>query len=294
MATYELTTGTREEFNTVQAQMISDFTSQITGAEVTNQLLGTGKIVSCLNPCNNFESIIFTVHFDLDETKSYGASVALATGSLKLADESLVDLYNTFMEAHANLKHQLTAAILDDQRREKDAKKLEKKRKDNEKKMAGMKASAERELDNLINSKGETETSQAHKTEANEFYYTLGWLAKHVGTITAKMPDYLEDSFVGYFGDVERTVVDSTKVGPSGYTSQWRLSMEASLKKAESIPMTLIDYLGQNGKKVSKTSFVWSLVDDYGFKFGKNQDIKAIRDTVPYDYRDDFDAGMRA
>lgn len=95
MATYELTTGTREDFNNVQTQLINDFVQQVTGAEVSNTMLGTGKIVSCLNPCNNFESIIFTVHFDLDETKSYGAVAALSCGGLKFADESMMALYGS-------------------------------------------------------------------------------------------------------------------------------------------------------------------------------------------------------
>ena len=287
MTTYELTAGTHEEFETVKTQLISDFVQQVTGAAVTNQLLGAGKIVSCLNPCNTLESLIFTVHYELDETKNYGAAVALSSGSLKFVDASLDNIWDDFVVAQYKLKTEYGKAADEARRRENEAQKLEKKRKENEKKMAGLKASAEKELDSLI-------TNRDRATVADEFYYTLGWLAKHVGTITAKMPDYLEEAFVKHFGDVERTVVDSTKVGPAGYTSQWRLSMEASLKKAENIPATLADYLSQNGKKVSKTSFVWSLVDDYGFKFGKKQDIVEILRCVPIEYVPVFNEGMEA
>jgi seryl-tRNA synthetase len=197
-------------------------------------------------------------------------------------------LYDEFMEVHTNLKHQLFEATQEGQRRQSEERKLEKKRKENEKKMMGMKASAEKEIDNLINNR------EKKISKADEFYYTLGWLAKHVGTITAKMPDFLEASFVKHFGEVEHTVVDSTKVGPAGYTSQWRLSMEASLKKAENIPATLTDYLNPAGKKVSKTSFIWSLIDDYGFKFGKKQDTLDIMRCVPIEYVPMFNAGMNA
>jgi hypothetical protein len=286
--TYELTTGTRDDFNNVQTQLINDFISQVTGAEVSNIMLGTGKIVSCLNPSNNFESVIFTVYFDLDETKNYGASVALATGGLKFADESMAALYDEFLEVHNNLKHQLSVATDEARRREKEAQKLEKKRKDNEKKLAGMKASAEKEFNSLLDSSGKK------NAEADEFYYTLGWLAAHVGTITAKMPDFLEYAFVKHFGDVEHTVVDSTKVGPAGYTSQWRLSMEASLVKAKEIPAALTDYLNPAGKKVSKTSFIWKLVDAYGFKFGKKQDTLDIMRCVPIEYVPIFNEGLKA
>ena len=286
--TYELTTGTREDYETVQACLVSDFISQISGAEVTNQLLGTGHIVSCMAIGSSFDNIAVTVHYDLDETKNYILSAAITSGGLKFTEESVVALWDTFMEVHTNLKHQYFVATEDAQRREREAAKLEKKRKENEKKTAGMKASAEKEIENLINNR------EKPVTKADEFYYTLGWLAKHIGTITAKMPDYLEEAFVKHFGDVERTIVDSTKVGPAGFTSQWRLSMEASLKKAENIPTTLTEYLNPTGKKLSKTSFIWTLIDDYGFKFGKKQDVEAIMNTIPDEYMPMFEAGMDA
>ena len=285
--TYELTTGTREDYEEVQACLISDFIGQIYGAEVTNNFFGPGHIKSCMAIGSSFENLGVTVHYDLDETKNYILSTAIKCGSLKFTDESLVALYDTFMEVHSNLKHQYCVAIEAAQCREREEQKLEKKRKENEKKLASMKASAEKEMENLIN-------NREHVTEADEFYYALGWLTKHVGTITAKMPDYLESAFVKHFGDVEHTTVDSTKVGPAGYTSQWRLSMEASLKKAEKIPAMLAEYLSQNGKKVSKTSFVWSLVDDYGFKFGKKQDTAEITNRVPANYLHMFNSGMQA
>lgn len=286
MTTYELTAGPREDFDKAQTEFINDVINQITGAEVYNTMLGNGKIVSCLNPCNNFESVIFTVHFDLDEDKSYGAAAALACGGLKFVDESTRELWNTFMETHINMKAEYIIALEAAQRRQKEEQKLEKKRLDNEKKMEGLKVSAEKEFNNLLN--------QEKATETDEFYWTLGWLATHVGTLTAKMPDFLEAGFVKHFGDVEHTTVDSTKVGPAGYTSQWRLSMEASLVKAKEIPATLAQYLNTTGKKLSKTSFIWKLVDDYGFKFGKEQDLVEIRKLVPERYVDSFVEGCKA
>lgn len=283
--TYEMTTGTREEFDVLQAQLISDFAAKAIGSEVNNRFFGNGSIITCENPCNDFESMIFTVCYDLGETKRYGACVALATGNLRFVDETLFDLYKSFEEAHKNLRHQLALAKVEADRRAKEEAKAAKKRKEVEKKVADMKASAENEITKLAN-------REKVSAVADDFYYALGWLAKHVGTITAKMPDYLESSFVKHFGDVERTVVDSTKVGPAGYTSQWRLSMEASLKKAESIPATLVEYLSQSGKKVSKTSFVWSLIDDYGFKLGKKQDFNNIIGNIPVEYTEMFTAGF--
>ena len=288
MTTYELAASICEDFETAKTKLIADFIPQVIGAQVSNVFLGNGRITYCTNPCNTFESLIFTVYYDLDETKAYSAAVALSTGSLKFNDTALADVWNDFVTKHHEVKAQYDKAMQEARLREKEEQKLEKKRKATEKKLAAVRASAEKEIDSLINN------SEKKITKTDEFYYTLGWLAKHVGTITAKMPDYLESAFIKHFGDVERTIVDSAKVGPAGYTSQWRLSMEASLVKAKEVPATLTDCLNPSGKKVSKTAFVWSLVDDYGFKFGKKQDVVEILRCVPIEYVPIFNEGMKA
>ena len=280
-------TAIREDFETDKTRLISEFIQRITGAGVTNQLLGPGKIVSCMNTCNTLESLVVTVHFDLDETKSYGLAAALASGGLKFVDTTLDDVWDEFVSEQYKLKGQYNKAVEDEQCRQKEEAKLEQKRKDNEKKLEGMKAQAEKEFKKLAEQSVES-------IRTADFYYALGWLSTHVGTITAKMPDYLEPAFIKHFGDVEHTAVDSTKVGPAGFTSQWHLSMEASLVKAKEIPAMLTDFLSQNGKKVSKTSFVWDLVDKYGFKFGKKQDQLEILNHVPVNYLPMFHAGTTA
>ena len=77
-------------------------------------------------------------------------------------------------------------------------------------------------------------------------------------------------------------------------TSQWHLSMEASLVKVKEIPAMLTEYMSQNGKKLSKTSFVWDLVDKYGFKFGKKQYTLDIMRCIPIEYMPMFNAGFQA
>lgn len=285
MTTYELTTGTREEFVEVQAQLTADFAVAMLGAELRSKTLGNGYVKATLG--NNMENAAFEVTFESGECKKYLAITIPAIGFLSFVDESVAALYDSFVEEHYKLKAQHYKAVADEQRRKKEEAKLEQKHKDNEKKMADMKVQAEKELNKLI--EGSLSVSKA-----DEFYYALGWVAKHVGTITAKMPDYLEPAFIKHFGDVEHTTVDSTKVGPAGFTSQWRLSMEASLIKAKEIPAVLNDYLSQNGKKISKTSFVWDLVDKYGFKFGKKQDTLDIMRCVPIEYVPAFNEGFQA
>lgn len=126
----------REDFETDKTRLISEFIQQITGAEVNNQLLGPGKIVFCLNTCNTLESLIVTVHFDLDETKNYGLSVALSSGGLKFADESLVSLWDDFMAEQYKMKAQYNKAADDERCRQKEELKKEKQKEAQEKKKA--------------------------------------------------------------------------------------------------------------------------------------------------------------
>ena len=289
MTTYELTTGTREDFENVKAQLISDFIQQVTGAEVNNQLLGHGYITSCLNPCNSFESLIFTVHYDLDETKHYGAAVALSSGSLKFVDASLDNIWDDFVVEQYKLKAAYGKAVDEAQRRQKEEKKKAEQLKKAEAKNKTLKEKAIKDFEAL--------TRQAKKAVAqqDEFYYALGWLAKHVGSVSATLPDYLEGAFVKYFGDeAPHRVVDSNKRTVNGNSMQWTFGFTATLRKFESIPAMLNQYLSCTGKAIANTSFIWDLVSDYGFKFGKKQDTLDIMRCVPIEYVPMFNEGLKA
>jgi hypothetical protein len=127
----------------------------------------------------------------------------------------------------------------------------------------------------------------------NEFYYSLGWLAKHVGSVSAKLPDYLTDTFTKHFGtDVEFNAVDSKKRTVNGNSMQWTFGFTANLHKPENMPVYLQQYLSTTGKAIANTSFIWDLVDNYGFQFGKKQDIEKIREHVPTEYISFFEAGL--
>lgn len=140
---YNFTINNKEDFDKAQTQVINDFIEQITNAEVTAdwRTPHTGRIVSCLNSCNTFESIIASVYFDdTDETKSYGIVAAINCGGLLFVDESVKALYDEFVEVNENIKHQLFVATQEARRREKEALKQEKRREAQEKKKASAKS----------------------------------------------------------------------------------------------------------------------------------------------------------
>ena len=131
----------------------------------------------------------------------------------------------------------------------------------------------------------ETLTAREKTTIATgEFYYCLGWMAKNCGTFATALPDYLLPYFQKQFGTAyEPRTVDSRKRTVNGYAMQWTISMTASIKKKslDNIPAFLTQYLSKTGTSIANTAFIWDLVSDYCFQFGKVQDIDQIRSTIP-------------
>ena len=129
----------------------------------------------------------------------------------------------------------------------------------------------------------------------DEFYYSLGWLAKHVGVITAKLPDYLGGAFEKHFGvEAPKTLIDGRAKTIGGYAKQWSWEFVASVKKLKdtTVPAYLQTVTSEISKGIHNTSFVWDLVDNYGFQFGKTQDLDKIRSHVPFEYLASFEAGL--
>lgn len=132
---------------------------------------------------------------------------------------------------------------------------------------------------------------------SGEFYYNLGWLAKNVGTISAALPDYLLKYFENHFGtEAKPTVVDSKKRTVSGHPMQWALSMKASLhkKSVDTIPPFAKQYLNSAGNALTNTEFIWDLVENYGFRFGKSQDLNQIKSSIRPEYIKYFENGYAA
>ena len=130
-----------------------------------------------------------------------------------------------------------------------------------------------------------------------EFYYNLGWLAKNIGTVSAALPDYLLKYFENHFGtEAKPTVVDSRKRTVNGHPMQWALSMKASVAKkaVDKIPPFLKQFLNTTGNALTSTTFIWDIVENYGFKFGRKQDIDQIRSSIPTTYLKQFEKGFAA
>ena len=123
------------------------------------------------------------------------------------------------------------------------------------------------------------------------YYECLGWMAKHTTSVRAAMPDYMEKWFIGKFGDVDRYVVNSKKKTSGGFDYQWGLGLKISFDEAVS---GILEQraTSQNKKVIDNVAFVWDLIENYGFQFGKTQDIEKIRSEVPKQYVSDFEKGL--
>lgn len=122
------------------------------------------------------------------------------------------------------------------------------------------------------------------------YYECLGWMVKHATGIRAAMPDYMEAWFVSQFGDVERYVVNSKKKTSGGFDYQWGLGLKISFDKSVSGPLEK-KATRQNKKVIDSVSFVWDLIENWGFRFGKEQSLEQIRNEVPSEYLESFDYG---
>lgn len=121
-------------------------------------------------------------------------------------------------------------------------------------------------------------------------YEALGWMAKHLSSIRASMPDYMEKWFVGKFGDVERHIIDSRRTTAGGYPMQWGLSMKLTFD--EDVKGQLeARATGGSKRIIDSVAFVWDLVENYGFRFGKEQDVESIMAEIPKCSLPDFERG---
>ena len=287
MTTYKTTTyETAEELRNA---INSDLSQLAYPFAVKHKTYGEGQLTFVKAPLTG-GSLYATIDFTVG-TKTLALDVVLSNNLLEMP-EILTDI---LVEAQTAFKvdfieREEAQRLADRQAREeaKAAAKKAKADKEAEEKYERTKAKALKDFEAL------TEATRPIEA-ADEFYYSLGWLTKHVGVITAKLPDYLGSAFEKYFGsEAPKTLVDGRAKTVGGYAKQWSWEFVASIKKLKGavVPAYLQSVTSEISKGIHNTSFVWDLVDNYGFQFGKIQDIDKIRSHVPADKLSSFEAGL--
>lgn len=286
-ANTNLETNPHEAYAETESALVGLLAEQIKGADVRTTVDGVGTVLEAQG--NNISSMVMDILFE--KTTKRFAVEPIISGKVffsKFVDNTeLFEAWKAINNFHTELTKQynkIKAAELDAAR---EAKKQEAADKKASEKYEHQRAKALKDFEALANQE------KVVVTETDAFYYSLGWLAKHANNVVAVLPDYLADAFKKYFGpEAPCRIVDSKHRGPAGWQSQWSWSFTISLKKPDLVPAFLSDKLNPSGKAVSKTSFVWDLVDSYGFKFGKEQDIENIRAHIPSNYLSSFEAGL--
>lgn len=289
MKTYEIS---KENYNDVLFDVNLNLAAYLTGKPIGSKSYGDGLITEVKNiqfAQNKEPAIIVQIQF-AEKQSTYYLTVGLATKALVLSDEIMEELIqylgvirelDTYFQAEFVAKALIEKAERDAQlaaqKAEEEAKKKEIKRQAQMKKV----------LDNL---KG---ISRSAIRNDDDFYVALGWLAKHIGTISASIPDYTEAWFVSRFGaDATYNKVDSTKKTTGGFSMKWNPSFSVSFKASDDCIPLIIAEKAMGKKKINDTAFVFDLIENYGFAFGKTQDLDRILKYVPSSKLDKFNLGF--
>lgn len=289
-------TFTEEDLTAISAKLEAEL------AEAKKAFCAQQLIRSAFAPFRKVKSTVIEVlvrgdrlvlqYMDEDNTTGYiDPTISLFSKFDKFADESIQE---EALEYFADLKEFYAAAAKkkahDEYQQASEA--WEAKRKEAEVKEQLKKAEVARQ--SLINRTDHIADRVAEIKTTDQFYAALGYLVKHAKKVSAAMPDFLDSWFVKEFGDQPHTVVDSNKRTRGGFPMQWALSMEVSLDTNDNMPAFLMTKLSQQNKEVravANTEYIYLLASRFGLKFGKEQDIAAIRACIPADALASFELG---
>jgi hypothetical protein len=277
-----------EAYAEAEAELVTLLSDRVKDAEVDCSAHGTGKVVAAIG--DTLDDMFVDIAFD-EVTKSFSLKHVMTNTFVKLTDVEIREAWKAAFDLHIELTTKYKELKFAAELLKKEEKKKAEAEKQAEIKYNKLKAKAIKEFDNLV------QQPKAPLSAVDGFYYALGWLAAHVGNITASIPDYLTSAFEKHFGtEANPRIVDSKKKTSGGFAYQWGIGMTARFrtKGLSPVPETLTQYLNPTGKALTNTNFIWDLIDNYGFKFGKEQDVEKIKNTIPGQYHASFEAGLIA
>lgn len=275
----------RETYFEAEATLAQIISGWVYEAKVSCATLGEGTIVETEGA--TLDRLVVTIAFD-SGNKRFSLVHIMNNKFINFTELDVTDIWTQASNMHTEWTTEYKELVRTAEQLAIEAEKKAIAERKAEEKFQKQKDKAIRDFDKLAN---RTTTL----SEVDEFYYALGWLAKHIGTISAKLPDYLKDAFEKTFGsDTPCYIVDSKKRTVNGNSMQWTFGFKATLKKAESMPSILRQYINESCNALTNTSFIWDLISDYGFQFGKKQDVDKIAQTVPAQYIDSFNEGLAA
>ena len=274
------------DYSEAKKELLKDLNESIRGAKVNSAKYGLGYIVAArddvTNPAKEHD---YQVEIDFSgATKTFCLMFAIEKGAITL-EGTLLDLLKEYMSSfQAILEERSRQLKIEAEKQAEEHRKLEELRaaqkaelekKEKEKKEAEKlekrKADAIKKFSDLCRQ------AKMSKTSVDDEDFIIGWLAKHVTRISAEIPDFLESYFVAQFGaNAPKTVVSTAIKSSGGFTKKWSLSCQVHVDDLATMPPALQEVF-KKSKTVNSTSFALKLIYDYGFSFGKEQDISQIK-----------------
>ena len=278
------------DYVAAETALVDLFAEQIKGAEITSTSYGIGLVLNSYG--DTLDQMVMEVNF-FDSIRKF-AVMPVITGKvlfIKFSDiPEIRDMWDYAFDLHTDLTRKNNEIKNTIEQMKKEAEKKAEADKKAEAKYQQLKEKALKDFDTLLEKKTEI-------SKVDEFYYALGWLANHMGSMTAILPDYLGPAFEKHFGEsTPKTLVDSRAKTSGGYAKQWSWEFKCSIKKLKNtvVPACIQNVTTDFSKGIHNTSFLWDLVDNYGFQFGKSQDTDKIAETIPAKYIDSFKEGLTA
>ena len=273
-------------YNEAKKDLLKDLNESIRGAKINSSSYGLGYIVAVrddvTNPAKEHD---YKVDIDFNgATKTFCLMFAIEKGAITL-ESTLLDLLKEYISSFQ--------AILEERSRQF---KIEaEKQAEEHRKLEELRAAQKAELEKKEKEKKEAEKFEKRKADAIKKFsdlcrqakmskapvddedFIIGWLAKHVTRISAEIPDFLEKYFVAQFGaNAQKTVVNTSMKSSGGFTKKWSLSCQVHVDDLATMPPALQEVF-KKSKTVNSTSFALKLIYDYGFNFGKEQDVSQIK-----------------
>lgn len=280
-----------QNWNDISADMTSDLLEAVSlPVSAVHKAYGACSITNLDVSCNEASlHVMATFKLDDGQTRQLALEILLANKLIEI-DADVASEINSYINLFKALQKEVHEISIDRSEAKAEA---DRKAAEEAKQEAKYQAAKEKAIQDF--------EVMARKDKSmcatGEFYYNLGWLAKNVGTVSAALPDYLLKYFENHFGtEAKPTVVDSRKRTVNGYPIQWALSMKASVPKkvVDSIPAFLKQYLNPTGNALTNTTFIWDIVENYGFQFGRKQDVEKIRAAIPTHCLEQFEKGFAA
>lgn len=261
--------------------------------ELNNKYSGL-KVVAKNSKVNEFQSArVLDFSFDDEEVKdlyckvafedrdvTYNVKLALKAGSLQL------DL-SAYLEKIEELNK-----VREQELREEQLKSIEAEQKQKEEERRKVREQLKQEKFNQRVSKqiNEFKNFKIKKSTNSNYYTFIGWAAKHLVSIRASLPDYLDKYFVGRFGDVKREVVDNKKRTSGGFPMKFSLGM--NIRFNEDLPIEYRRFTTSTKKNnISDVRLGIDLVENFGFELNNKPNIDKIIKEIPEVNLQDFKAG---